>query len=297
LLQIQKGASLANPMTANLVGRRLLVVEPNEGNRQRLRRQLAEWSLESVEASDAETALALAAESTAGGTPLAAALICLVPAEGPGLDLARRLRSERSWANRPVILLTKQSERLAARSLNAEGVSACLFRPMRMRQFAATLQRLLAPPRADGPELSVEKTALTENALQVLLVEDNAVNRRVGTLMLKKLNCEVIMATDGQQALTLLSEKKFDLVLMDCQMPELDGFETTRQIRHAEMSGQWNGRHRQLIVAMTANAMEGDRERCIQSGMDDYLPKPMRPEQLRAVVSLAREMRAKHALV
>jgi CheY-like chemotaxis protein len=107
--------------------------------------------------------------------------------------------------------------------------------------------------------------------------------------MLRKYGCVIAYAENGRQALTLLSQKRFPLVLMDCQMPELDGFEATRQIRSAEAAGLWGKRPRQFIVAMTANAMEGDRERCLAAGMDDYVSKPMQASQLEAIVRRARE--------
>jgi len=270
-----------------LANGRLLVVDPHEGNRQRLRRQLAAWSVDAVETTDAAGALAAVTQSSPDAPPLVAALICLAPADGPGLALAQALRAEPAWANRPVILLTNQTERLAARGLSAEGVSACLFRPMRMRQLAATLQRLLCPPENPRAEIETPASASGEVALRVLLVEDNAVNQRVATLMLRKHRCIVTYATDGRQALTFLSQQRFALVLMDCQMPELDGFEATRQIRAAEAAGLWGKRPSQFIVAMTANAMEGDRERCLAAGMDDYIAKPMNAHNLESVIRRA----------
>jgi two-component system, sensor histidine kinase and response regulator len=270
----------------------LLVIEPNEKNRQRLRRQLATWSLRCAEASDTESAIAAVRNAQAENTPIAAALVCVAPAEGPGLALSRRLRAEPLWNNRPVILLTNQTERLAARGLSSEGVSACLFRPMRMRQLAATLRRLLSPASLETPAATTTNAPFSGEALRVLLVEDNAVNQRVATLMLRKANCEITFAGDGLQALGLLAKDGYDLVLMDCQMPQLDGFETTRRIRQAETVAAWGERPRQYIVAMTANAMEGDRERCLEAGMDDYISKPMRTAQLEAVIAQARELRA-----
>jgi CheY-like chemotaxis protein len=226
-------------------------------------------------------------EEKVGEMEVAAALICLNPADGPGLALARRLHAETAWKQRPVILLTNQAERLAARAVNSEGVSACLFRPMRMRQLAATLERLLAPAGEESAAAPVASSGVSGKQLHVLLVEDNPVNQRVGSLMLQKSACAVTLAPNGRHALEELEIRSYDLVLLDCQMPELDGFETTRRIRANEAAGRWPGRRRQLVVAMTANAMEGDRERCLQAGMDNYLPKPMRPEQLRAILQQA----------
>jgi CheY-like chemotaxis protein len=105
------------------------------------------------------------------------------------------------------------------------------------------------------------------------------------------------LANDGREALSHLAKEGYDVVLMDCQMPELDGFETTRQIRQSEKANVWPGRPRQLIVAMTANAMAGDRERCLDSGMDDYVPKPLRPEQIQKIMDRAMRERAEATAV
>ncbi len=270
---------------ANMRGKRLLLVEPNEASRLRLRRQLNAWSAEVVEATDAHTALAIAQSPV--GESIAAALICLTNTAATGPHLARQLANLPAWRNRPVVLLTNQTERLAARGQPTEGVNAFLFRPLRTRQLASTLQRLLDPTPPPAKVASVPPIEVPANGLRVLLVEDNPVNQRVATLMLKKFRARITLANDGREALGHLAKEGFDIVLMDCQMPELDGFETTRQIRQSEKAGVWPGRARQLIVAMTANAMAGDRERCLDSGMDDYIPKPLRPEQLQKVIDRA----------
>jgi len=273
-------------------GKRLLVVEPNETSRLRLRRQLAAWSIEVVEATDAHSAIAWANRKEAA--PISAALICLSSAQGQGAGplLARQLFALPAWQGRPVILLTNQTDRLAAKGQSAEGVSAFLFRPLRTRQLASTLQRLMEPALQPTQVASVAPIELPSNGLRVLLVEDNPVNQRVATLMLKKFQTRITLAGDGREALSYLSKEGYDVVLMDCQMPELDGFETTRQIRQSEKANVWPGRPRQLIVAMTANAMAGDRERCLDSGMDDYIPKPLRPEQIQKVIERAMRERS-----
>src|SRR5262249_22198076 len=117
---------------------------------------------------------------------------------------------------------------------------------------------------------------------KVLLVEDNDVNREVALGMLETMNCVIACAADGRQALEMIEKNYFDVVLMDCQMPVMDGFEATREIRRIEASSV-NARHLP-IIAITANAMKGDRERCLEQGMDDYVPKPVRLDTLRAAL-------------
>jgi CheY-like chemotaxis protein len=117
--------------------------------------------------------------------------------------------------------------------------------------------------------------------LRILLVEDNEVNRKVAVRMLQKLGCEVDIATDGRQAIDKTAQHRYDIVFMDVYMPEMDGYEATRLIRQREAA---TGSH-QVIIAMTANAMEGDRELCLQAGMDDYLAKPFREAELRQTIA------------
>jgi len=128
--------------------------------------------------------------------------------------------------------------------------------------------------------VSVEKQPLP-TGLRILLVEDNEVNRKVAVRMLQKLGCEVDIATDGRQALDKTAQQRYDIVFMDVYMPELDGYEATRLIRQREEA---TGSH-QVIIAMTANAMEGDRELCLKAGMDDYLSKPFREAELRQMIA------------
>jgi signal transduction histidine kinase/DNA-binding response OmpR family regulator len=292
LIQISNTPTRIDPPT-HVRGKRLLIIDPNETSRARLRRQLAAWSVDVDEAQNAQTALALVNKT--GVPEISAALICLTSPQGAGSQLARQLAGSEAWAARPVILLTTQSDRLAAKGQHAEGVSAFLFRPLRTRQLASTLQRLMEPAAAPAQVSSVAPVEAPSDGLRVLLVEDNPVNQRVATLMLKKFHARITLANDGREALSHLNKDGYNVVLMDCQMPELDGFETTRQIRQSEKANVWPGRPRQLIVAMTANAMAGDRERCLDSGMDDYVPKPLRPEQLQKIMDRAMRERSETA--
>jgi CheY-like chemotaxis protein len=114
----------------------------------------------------------------------------------------------------------------------------------------------------------------------ILLVEDNAVNQQVALLLLKKLGCEVTVAEDGAKAVAAITQQHFDIVLMDCQMPVMDGFEATRAIRALEAAPGWK-RARVPIIAITANALKGDDIRCFDAGMDDYLPKPLKPDEIK----------------
>jgi CheY-like chemotaxis protein len=130
--------------------------------------------------------------------------------------------------------------------------------------------------------LATPTAAVPLGNLRILLAEDNLTNQKVASMMLRKLGCTIQIANNGEQALAALAEAPFDIVLMDCQMPVMDGFEATRQIRN-DRSGRFNPQI--TIIAMTANAMQGDRETCIAAGMNDYIPKPIAQANLLATLS------------
>ena len=163
------------------------------------------------------------------------------------------------------------------------GIHAVLSKPVKENTLAATLAALLRPTNGrsvvaqnDEPNPEGEKK---EYALRVLVAEDNVVNQKVALRMLEKLGCRADVAANGLEAVAAVERVPYDLVLMDCQMPELDGYAATRSIRAKEKNG-----HRMVIVAMTANAMEGDRDRCLTVGMDDYLPKPVSSKNLEKIL-------------
>ncbi len=158
-----------------------------------------------------------------------------------------------------------------------------IARPLRPGTLAAAVQRSGGPPNRPtlGPEGTAEGEAPTRPSVRrVLLVDDNVVNRKVAAKILDRLGCQVDLAANGLEAVDAWNRTPYQLVFMDCQMPEMDGFEATAEIRRRELPGQ-----RTPIVALTANAMQGDRERCIGAGMDDYLTKPIKPEQVAAVLT------------
>jgi two-component system, sensor histidine kinase and response regulator len=269
---------------------RVLVVEPRDANRVRLVRQLTDWGLLPAGAADEDAALAAIRSVEPSGIPMAAALICVSPVEA-GLALARRLHGLPEWRGAPVILVATQDARVASAALAEHRVHTCLLRPVRRRQLEHALRRVLIAEPVQA-KVEPDKPAPGGSAsLSVLLAEDNPVNQRVALLMLRKLDCEVVVAGNGRQAVDALSQRPFELVLMDCQMPEMDGLEATRRIREAEQLRLWGDRSRVYVVAMTANAMEGDRERCLEAGMDDYLMKPVKAGLLEAVIQHCRKAR------
>ena len=206
-----------------------------------------------------------------------------------GLAVAERLRSNEAFKDVPVLMLTSVSFQGRMKELRANGISEQLRKPVKLSSLEGSLRALLSVGSGDSTrharhdstvsaqhEEALEKRAKT----RVLVVEDNAVNARLAKALLSRGGFQCDVASDGQEAVSMVSRMPFDIVLMDCQMPVMDGFEATRAIREREAK---TGEH-VPIVAMTANAMEGDQERCLDSGMDAYLSKPISASRLYAAV-------------
>jgi CheY-like chemotaxis protein len=226
----------------------------------------------------------------AGPLHFDAALIDANMPEMDGIQLANLIRQLEQWADLPLILLTSIG---AAGATAASGAlpgasykqfAAVLTKPAKSTHLADTLLRILGKEQDALPHL-VEPTATNPQAdairpLRILLAEDNAINQKVALLILNKLGYQADVAADGIEVLDALQRQPYDLILMDVQMPEMDGLEATRQIRkHFAPETQ------PRIVAMTANAMQGDRAPCLAAGMDDYISKPMRAQDLLAVLN------------
>ncbi len=211
-----------------------------------------------------------------------------------GLELTRQLRSMPRLKESKIIFLTAFNEADLGNKAVAAGSNAFLTKPIRHSQLYELLQKLgsgeplsagvvpiiQAAPKSSLPAAQGAPAAVLRKI--ALLAEDNLTNQMVATIELERLGVNVQVAEDGQEALRLFREFCYDIVLMDCQMPVMDGFEATREIRKFERS---NGRLRMPIIAMTANALPGDREKCIEAGMDDYITKPFDPTDLSKVLS------------
>ncbi|MCF6285984.1 MAG: response regulator, partial [Candidatus Hydrogenedentes bacterium] len=205
-----------------------------------------------------------------------------------GVQLGQQIRCIDIHANMPLILMTTLAVRGDPKRVEAIGFDGYVSKPIKAARLLDTIVAQLGEQESqkERKSIAVEERNTVENHLrekvQILLVEDNAINQKVAVRMLarKGFHCDVVF--NGREALARIAEKAYDLVLMDCQMPEMDGYAATRAIRHAEQEG--GGEHIP-IVAMTANAMQGDRERCLAAGMDDYISKPVNARLLGEVVS------------
>jgi signal transduction histidine kinase/DNA-binding response OmpR family regulator len=262
---------------------RVLAVDDNATNRKLLRMLLSTWGCRHFEVPDAEQALAALREAARDGRPYELALIDYQMPGIDGAELARRVRADPELASTALVMLTSVGALGEAGRMEEIGFAAYLTKPLKQSQLFDCIAAIAAQPEPAKPltktriitRHSLEQTR-ERNRIRILVAEDNPVNQRVAVRTLDKLGYRCEVAANGREALDALQRTGFHLVLMDCQMPEMDGFEATRRIRELERAeGQ-----RLPIVAMTANAMAGDREQCLQAGMDDYIAKPFNPGEL-----------------
>ena len=277
-------AGFSPPRTAHpaeLEGCRVLVVDDNQANRQILSEMLRQWRLEAEETATAAAALETLERESAAGRPFRLAIVDAQMPEVDGFTLIQRIREHPEFASTRIILLSSMGHPGKADGSLRAGIDAFLIKPVQQSELLNTILRVTA-----APSLAEEKPAVAAPALhsgtgqKVLLAEDNAVNRRLAARLLEKRGCTVLLATNGGEALELWSREVVDLILMDVQMPVVDGLEATRRIREQENG---SGAHVPIVV-LTAHAMKGDRERCLDAGADDYLAKPIVPAMLAAVL-------------
>ena len=274
---------------ADLAGIRVLVVDDNDTNRQILRHQLNAWGATSVTAEDGPRALQVLYAAKKSGERIDLVLLDFNMPGMDGLEVARVIKGDAQLAAIPLVMLgsmTGQSSEIAKSS----GLAAYLTKPVRQARLYEVLTTVLGAARP-MPAQPTRQRPITMSPRaskgRVLVAEDNLVNQRVATGMLDKLGYTADVVGNGQAALDAVATNDYLAILMDCQMPEMDGYEATIELRKRE-AGQRHVR----IIAMTANAMRGDRERCMSAGMDDYLCKPLKLEDLHAALALAQPQAA-----
>ncbi|MDN4163540.1 response regulator [Nocardioides abyssi] len=260
-----------------LAGQRVLVVDDNAHNRLILEEQLRAWHVRPAVVSSADEAEAALAEALAAGDPFDAALLDLAMPGRDGLDLARAIRDDPAYAALTLVVLTSFTT-IDADEVTRAGVAGLLTKPVLPPALRGVLLSTLAGVEAAPVLPDHEPQAGAEQ--RVLVVEDNPVNQMVASGLLEQMGYEVLTAEDGVVALEVLAHQRVDAVLMDVQMPRLDGYAATRELRRREGSGA-----RVPVIAMTAAAVEGERERCLEAGMDDFLTKPVDPVALGSVLA------------
>lgn len=281
--QVAEPTPIEAPLTG-LQGRRILVVDSHPTTRLVLQRLLTTWDVQHGSAADSSEALhELSAAATAGAAYDLALLNLQLPTMD-GLQLARTIKAHPTLTGVCLVLVTPFGQRGEGEAARAAGIQGYLTKPVRQAQLHDCLRAVLGLRETGAGQLITRHTLVEAKAQRrgrILLAEDNPVNQRVALGLLKKLGYRADVVSNGREAVEVLVRQSYDLILMDCQMPELDGFAATVEIRQRE----GDQRHT-LIMAMTANAMQGDRERCLAAGMDDYMSKPITLDVLRDKLAL-----------
>jgi signal transduction histidine kinase/HPt (histidine-containing phosphotransfer) domain-containing protein/BarA-like signal transduction histidine kinase len=283
---------------AELRGRRVLIVDSDRAPARFARDQLLAWGVDAELASSRDEAFAALARYAASGCCLDAVLLDREQGNDDALKLAAALRSEPAASRAAFVLAYPLGERPDGAALRKLGISGWLAKPLRQSQLYRTLTTAINPSEdrrdsgTSGSErkrsaafvpmrvLGNPRRAENSESARILLVEDHAVNQRVALKMLERMGYRADLAENGRVALDMLAKAHYDVVLMDCQMPELDGYETSREIRR-----RFGDTRSIVIVGLTAHALQGDREKCLAAEMDDYLSKPVMPEDLAATLA------------
>ncbi len=275
------GAETLRISGLDLSGVPVLILDDHATTRSILREMTSLWGLKPSEAKDEKEALAKMKKAFESGNPYRIFLLdCHIPGTD-GFEVAKRVKAAPYGSDVQIILLTSMGRRGDAERCKESGISGYLMKPVKQSDLLDAITIALEYRAHERPPLithhSIEEG---RRRLSVMVVEDNVVNQKVAGTMLERQGHRVVFASNGKQALNILGGVSFDLILMDVQMPEADGFEATKLIREMEKA---NGGH-VPIVAMTAHAMKADRERCLAAGMDSYISKPIRAEELFSVI-------------
>jgi CheY-like chemotaxis protein/HPt (histidine-containing phosphotransfer) domain-containing protein len=278
-------AAMPPPLVSTVLdGVRVLVADDNQANRDILQQQLQGWGMRVACAADGAEALMLIAEASQAGEAFGLAVLDMHMPVMDGLQLVRAIQASPFAQDMKLMMLSSSCANADQGARMELGIQRCLDKPVRRADLLRAVTGILAAgPFEASVRGQLDKVPEAPMRGHVLLVEDNPVNQSVALIMLKKLGLSVSLATDGAEAIDLVGRQDFDLLLMDCQMPGMDGFEATRRIRARERS---QGRKPALpIIALTANALAGDREACLAAGMSDYLAKPVSGDGLARVLA------------
>jgi signal transduction histidine kinase/CheY-like chemotaxis protein len=271
--------------TENLRGLKVLVVDDNRTNRVILEAMLKRWEMKVASVEGAEEALEQLCAARDAGEPYGLVLTDMHMPKMDGFALVEQIRQRPELSTATIMMLTSAGHRGDAARCQELGVSAYLLKPIRQSELREAVARVLGTKEQKGAiplitRYSLQDARVPSASLRVLLAEDNLVNQLLASRLLEKRGHSVAVANNGCEALAAFERESFDLILMDVQMPEMDGLEATVAIREKEKG---SGSH-VPIVALTAHAMKGDREKCLAVGMDGYLTKPIRPQELDEVL-------------
>jgi PAS domain S-box-containing protein len=288
-------AGPAVAVVSALDGLRVLVVDDTDSHRRILHQQLRQWRIQDEFAASSADALAMIQNSARAGRPYPLLLIDMDLPDTDGLSLAQTIKNDPQLAASRIIMFTTLLDRLNTTTMKATGISACLVKPLRQSRLLECLADVMSASGAvsaqpmDAGAISSGSAAMLAAArnIRILLAEDNMVNQRVALKQLKKLGFSADCVSNGNEVLSALQRVPYDIIIMDCQMPEMDGYEVTRRIRQGGSESYIHLRSAPYIIALTANAMQGDREHCLALGMNDYLTKPLHLHDLEAVLQRA----------
>jgi two-component system sensor histidine kinase/response regulator len=297
VLDKQPEGQLAVPEPpVGLEGVKVLVVDDNATNRLLLTTLLKSWGCRFVEAAEANAALGMLKDAARDGDPIQIALLDMMMPGMDGAELGGKIKACPELAQTRLVMITSLCQRGDASRLEQIGFSAYLSKPIHQSQLRECLVLVMsrnAPSALPAGEAQAGEGATgglvtrhtvaegIKRRVRILLVEDNVSNQQVAQAILQKLGYHADVVSNGREAVEALEDGAYDLVLMDCQMPEMDGYEATAVIRNLQSRVR---DHRIPVIAMTAHAMQGDREKCIAAGMDDYLTKPVRPKSLAEIL-------------
>ena len=265
----------------DLAGMKVLLVDDNETNRVILREILKSWGMQPTSAADGAEAIRLLKQAQAAQQPYRLLLLDSIMPGMSGFEVAEWVQAEQAFPELSLMMITSNDNRGDSARRQDCGISHFLVKPIKPSELFSTILELLnrAPLELCVEDIAVPQTVSpcpVAGGLQILLAEDNEINQMLAVRLLEKRGWQVTVAQNGQQVLGCMREQAYDLVLMDVQMPELDGIKTTRVLRELGC--------RTPIVGLTAHALKGDREKLLEAGMDDYVPKPIDPQQLYAAI-------------
>lgn len=267
---------------ASLSCMRVLCIDDNEINCAIIREQVKSWNMVCDTAHSAREAMVLLEKSIRVGHPFDLILVDYVMPEMNGLDLVSNLRENPSFKSVPILMMTSLDMPLSASDLETIGVNMCMTKPI--RQSALYNNIVMAMVNKDLPHQARHadsSPAVKIHRSRILLAEDNKINQQVAMSILRKLGYQVDVVFNGLEVMKSIQEIHYDLILMDCQMPEMDGYTTAQRIREREKDTQ---KHI-IILALTAHTLNDDRKMCLDAGMDDYVPKPIASKTLAAALS------------
>ncbi len=291
----QAGGGMAVPRPGKLQNVRVLTVDDNETNRTILHHLFSNWEMREQQAESGPEALSILHSEAARGKVFDLVVLDMQMPGMDGLELARTIKKDPRFATTRLVMLTSVDRQEDPDALRETGVDAYLTKPVKQSQLFDCLSMVMSCDietreiKSGFVALNEQPPALTPTPvadLRILVAEDNPVNQKVALFQLQKLGYLAEVVENGRLVLEALAKSDYDVIFMDCQMPELDGYEATRDLRAIE----GDARHT-WIIAMTANSLEGDRQKCLDAGMDDYVSKPVKPEHLQAALNRFTGMR------